>query len=300
MGSLSGSGQHTITKNRCIKLLGKKVYNFHMKKSEVIGYNPELSEGLPISHVDVFVDTLQPDAKSLFKALRVSNDYMFAQVVSAKHIKESNGELNKVFHRRLTGFIFESLAHQHLKRQLPQTLMALTPQETFEIYYLLHTSKKRIVDEFGFQLGIENSYVPDSLILEVKKKKRNSRTSYKPALRLVGVAEYMVSDVDIPKRQKKITSIQDWVAEDVAAIVDSNSFTSDMIGNYLRSRYPDIPRVPFSCRRSDFITHYVTPEGVTMPTQKQEKNTFHVPIGRDDFKRFINLFLIDVRKKIAA
>lgn len=243
----------------------------------------------PEGAVQRFVGALPTTTQKLLDGVIASETYRFAKENVAQQL-ETSPLLERRFLSAIRGFLFEELAFIFLSRRLSSNLV-LTPKQTFEVYYLLHPDKERISFENKLQEGISESYVPDGLIWAVK---RRGNQKY---IRLVGIAEYMLGGVNYPQRQRKLTTLQTWLKEDITPLVTGESSETIVISDYLRTHDHTLPHVRVSSSRSIRET-FVIPSDIRMPVPEQEARALHVPISTPGFHRFVELSIIEVRSQV--
>jgi len=250
----------------------------------------DASESVSLSKVDVFIQELPEEARSLLTQVRDSEDFRYVAEVVSKFVPKDNQPV-KGLRRCVAGYLFETLAYSYLQKQLTnENKVFLSPKETLEVYYQLHPTRRRIDYKYGLQRGIEGISVPDGIVLAPVL----SLSKGIKEVRIDGICEYMLGTRAKLKRAQLTRSPEAYMGN-MRYLTNPTNPESMGVANYIRSKYPHLPdNVSVNNNLGVFV---VLPSGVKTPFETPGVEQIVVPVSRRTFGKFIDAFMSDAQEK---
>lgn len=246
----------------------------------------ELSGSFP--RTVAYLESWPPNKRQLLFKLMQSADFQYA-LGWLENCREEDQLRFQERKASLTGYLFETAAYLQLKDGWHRSgVILLSPQETFEVYRLLHPDKPVVETGNSLQRGLEGITVPNGLI--VTKSLKGTST------RIDGLYEYQSRWVNKVKYLRKPFWYKVWLADDIKPLIDTSNASAISVGEYIHSRYPQLPR-RVSVNQGNLRVFYAVPYDQVSRLDKYDVQTSKIPISTGEFDRFLETLMADVRPK---
>lgn len=287
---LKGSGIDLVNANIAEKYKYIKA-GYYLRKQENLIQGVEIELPKAASKVDAFIQQLPEKTGFLLAEVRRSEDFRYAAEVVSKFVPQDDQTVEEL-RASVVGYLFETLAYSYLKKQFAdKNKVLLSPDETFEIYYRLNPSRRKIDDKYGLQKGIEGISVPDGIVLApvLSQSKRIKE------VRIDGICEYMLGTNNKPKKGAQLTQSPGEYRGNMRYLVNQTNPESMGVARYINSRYPTLPNIVSVNNNLD--VYVVLPSGVETPLKTPGIEEISIPISTFVFRQFISAFMCDIQER---